>query len=275
MSSTTHFISESHLFGVLDFQIGKMVLVKVTPDRRASVTLTKSSIVHSGGLRTLSTTTNLFFERGVLDKVLDLEDFDRRVYSFKMYQQVNGELEAKFKTKADLYEYCHDRCKYQDFVKGDTVVRLHLPCKKLCTLYFLQQIMSGEKKAYQSRHVVNSNAPNYRYEFVVKNVYHLVQDNHELCQYLPTDEMDEGRFPDRQFFWQVVQTCHPNWVSQYYELANRERGKRRRQWHKDKTEVYVTPEWQEMLKQFEFTSKPVSFDKVGPSLIHFVNFLTF
>lgn len=38
-----------------------------------------------------------------------------------------------------------------------------------------------------------------------------------MQEYLPVDEMEEGRFPDREFFWGVALTTCPNWANLYIE----------------------------------------------------------
>ena len=54
-------------------------------------------------------------------------------------------------------------------------------------------------------------------DWSVKNVWSLIRSNTEVCEYLPTEEMNEGRFPDKTFFWGVVFTVLPKWSTSYYE----------------------------------------------------------
>ena len=44
------------------------------------------------------------------------------------------------------------------------------------------------------------------HEFAVKNVWDELKGDQELRKYLPTQEMDLGKYPDRKFFWGVVST---------------------------------------------------------------------
>ena len=52
-------------------------------------------------------------------------------------------------------------------------------------------------------------------EFAVKNVWELVKSDKELMQFLPSDEMAEKRFPDKDFFWGIAFTLRPRWASAY------------------------------------------------------------
>ena len=54
-------------------------------------------------------------------------------------------------------------------------------------------------------------------DWAVKNVWPLVKDNKQVCEYLPSDEMNEGRYPDKTFFWGVLFTVLPLWSTDYYE----------------------------------------------------------
>ena len=54
-------------------------------------------------------------------------------------------------------------------------------------------------------------------EFAVNNLWELVKSDANLRSYLPADEMDFGRYPDRDFFWGIAFTVIPAWAKKYYE----------------------------------------------------------
>ena len=93
---------------------------------------------------------------------------------------------------------------------------LWLPEKKYCRLSFLQGILSESKQALKLEQVSQRNIKSSWYEFAIKNVWHLVKNDKELCTYLPSDEMDLGRWPDRKFFWGIVFTVRPAWGNDYW-----------------------------------------------------------
>ena len=55
------------------------------------------------------------------------------------------------------------------------------------------------------------------------NVWKLVKLNKTLVTYLPDDEMNEGRYPDKVFFWGVLFAILPNWSNEYYEAVLKKR----------------------------------------------------
>ena len=46
-------------------------------------------------------------------------------------------------------------------------------------------------------------------EFAIKNIWQYIKDDLQLQEYLSWEEMKEGRFPDKQFFWEVAFTIKP------------------------------------------------------------------
>ena len=53
-------------------------------------------------------------------------------------------------------------------------------------------------------------------DWSVKNVWPLVKSNSLVSHYLPSEEIHEGRFPDKIFFCGVVFTVIPEWANYYY-----------------------------------------------------------
>ena len=56
-------------------------------------------------------------------------------------------------------------------------------------------------------------------EFAVKNVYKLVKTDKDLMSYMPSEEMDEDRFPDKYYFWNLMNTLRPTWTEKYIEMV--------------------------------------------------------
>ena len=52
-------------------------------------------------------------------------------------------------------------------------------------------------------------------EYTVKNVWYMVKDDPLLCEYLPSEEMNIGRHPDKEFFWGVIFTIRPKWAHEF------------------------------------------------------------
>ena len=53
----------------------------------------------------------------------------------------------------------------------------------------------------------------------------MVKSSKELMRFLPDDEMDEGKFPDRNFFWGLAFTVIPEWAKRYHKQVEDNRAK--------------------------------------------------
>ena len=80
----------------------------------------------------------------------------------------------------------------------------------------MQAILSGEKKHIKTHEIKMRRTEKYWGEFAVKNVYHLFKDNEAVQEYLPMDEMDQGRYPDRMFVWGILYTLNYDWAEGLY-----------------------------------------------------------
>ena len=89
---------------------------------------------------------------------------------------------------------------------------------------FLQQILEDEKKCLLASQVIPcSRIRDTLPEYAVKNVWHQVRDDATLREYLPTEEMDLQRWPDRKFLWGVLNTLRGDWVEQYVSKTQKQR----------------------------------------------------
>ena len=98
-----------------------------------------------------------------------------------------------------------------------------LPDLEQCRLSFLQKVLTEEKKSLEFDQVKLRKVDDHWNDWSVKNVWPLVCSNVEMCQYLPSEEMAEGRFPDKLFFWGVLFTVLPVWSNDYYDQVVRKR----------------------------------------------------
>ena len=73
----------------------------------------------------------------------------------------------------------------------------------------MQEILQGQKESFETKQITNLNIKDTWHEFAVKNVWDELKGDQELRKYLPTQEMDLGKHPDRKFFWGVVSTQKP------------------------------------------------------------------
>ena len=59
--------------------------------------------------------------------------------------------------------------------------------------------------------VTDPNIKEHWSEYAVKNVWPQVKDFSELNDYLP-DSIEKEKYPDRKFFWGVLNSLLPAWV---------------------------------------------------------------
>ena len=76
-----------------------------------------------------------------------------------------------------------------------------------------------------------------------------------LRRYLPAEEMDLGRYPDRRFFWGIAFTVQPRWANIYFEKVIEQRNKIKPYNFDIKKTISISSEWIEKLSQHDFKSK--------------------
>ena len=118
--------------------------------------------------------------------------------------------------------YLKERCKYS--LDNTSAGNIWLPAEKYCRMLFLQQILEETKKSLIADEVrVNERIRGWLPEYACANVWPLVRTDANLRMHLPAEDMDLGRWPDRRFFWGIVNTFHPDWVESYVNEATRQR----------------------------------------------------
>ena len=128
----------------------------------------------------------------------------------------------KLRSKRDLHEYLRSSCK--NFIINYTdmfliIVNLHIPEKRLCSLQFLQHIITDKKHCFRRDEIKHRLINNKFLEFAVKNVWPLVKEDSLLDAYMPFEEMNTNKFPDNDFFWGLLFTLRPAWSNQYYDAV--------------------------------------------------------
>ena len=69
---------------------------------------------------------------------------------------------------------------------------------------FMKQLLAEEKKLLELRQVIHVNVPRYD-ELSVKKFWPLLQRDQVFMLYMP-DPMPDGRLPEREYFWNVLNT---------------------------------------------------------------------
>ena len=116
------------------------------------------------------------------------------------------ELLARFRSKEDFMDYMKNQ------------LQLYVPPTKMLNRDFMKQLLAEEKKLLELRQVVHVNVPHYD-ELSVKKFWPLMQQDPAFMKYMP-DATQDGRLPEREFFWNVFNTLQTEYVGRLIEHAN-------------------------------------------------------
>ena len=86
---------------------------------------------------------------------------------------------------------------------------------------FLKEVFIEEKSLLRLDQVKWINAPLYD-ELSVINLWPMMKDDENLKRFFPS-KMAKGRVPDREYFFNVLNTFHHNYVEQIIRHANEQR----------------------------------------------------
>ena len=93
-------------------------------------------------------------------------------------------------------------------------------------------------------------------EYAIKNVWPQVRDDEDLIQYLPDEEMDLGRWPDRRFFWGILSTLRREWVEKYVHESVLQRDKMQLVAQmRNRRSINISDRWKSKLLEHDFASR--------------------
>ena len=132
------------------------------------------------------------------------------------------------------------------------VVQYYVPPESSTNKDFLRQVLKGEKKLLKVSECRFVNVPKFD-ELGVNHIFPKFKADAEVMQYLQ-DAYAKGRFPDRTYFYTVLNTVHPEYVSNLIAHANKARYSAEAQANEQMT-VAVSQEWWEQLNSMPFISR--------------------
>ena len=115
----------------------------------------------------------------------------------------------------------------------------------------MRQVLKGEKSLLPIAECKSVNVPQYD-ELGVKNIFPKFLGDSEVMQYLQ-DEYPKNRYPDRTYFYTILNTVHPEYVRDMIAHANNARFAPFGQ-AKELDTVVVNEEWLGKLKSLPFFS---------------------
>ena len=120
-----------------------------------------------------------------------------------------------------------------------------MPSLKQCRLSHLQAILSNKKKVLLQKNVPARKVPNWP-QLAVKHVYEPAKLLPNVSDYLPDPTgKEEERLPERDFFWKVLYTLHPDYVDDIVKQAKNKKKSKDENLQEQKWALGVSREWME------------------------------
>ena len=117
---------------------------------------------------------------------------------------------------------------------------------------FLRQVLKGDKDLLPMSDIKPINIPKFD-ELSVRNIFPKFKDDAAVMKYLQ-DKYPNERFPDRGYFFTVLNTVRPEYVRQIVEHANKVRNSANDEEEKQKV-VEIRPDWWDKLNKMPYFSR--------------------
>ena len=150
------------------------------------------------------------------------------------------DLLARFRSKDDFISYMTNQ------------LQLYVPPEKMLNRDFMKQLLVEDKKLLELRQVIHANVPRYD-ELSVKKFWPLMQKDAVFMLYMP-DPTAEGRLPEREYFWNVLNTLQTAYVQRLIEHANAQRMTVQED-GEGADAIEISEEWWEKLNALPFVSQ--------------------
>ena len=131
------------------------------------------------------------------------------------------------------------------------LVQYALPPMSHINKDFLRQVFKNEKKLLKKSEIRTVKVPQYD-ELSVKNLWKDLSKEEQFKIYFP-DFKEGDKLPERQFFFDVLNTIFPDYLASIMQHASKQRMAADGEELKKET-IELTPEWQEALSSLPFTS---------------------
>lgn len=130
-------------------------------------------------------------------------------------------------------------------------LQFYLPPENLINKDFLKEVLAGKKELMKKSEIDYIEVPHYE-ELSVKTLYPMFSKDPAMMCYFP-DKYPEGKRPPREYFFNVLNTVHPNYLEQIMGHANKQRMTAEGDAMK-KESITVSEYWQEQLKSMPYLS---------------------
>ena len=134
---------------------------------------------------------------------------DHSLNGTKKRRFMTSELIGKFRSKADFLKFFKE------------CLQLYTPPEQYINKDFLKQVLAEDKSLMELGDLRPINVPLYD-ELSVKKFYPKAQQDKTVMKFLP-DPRPDGRLPDRVYFFNILNTVHPEYMKKVIEHANEQR----------------------------------------------------
>ena len=123
-----------------------------------------------------------------------------------------ADIANRFSSKSDFLKYFKENRKSAIRFSRILLVQLYVPPVLMVNKDFIRQLLCEEKHLFPLKDVKLVNVPVYD-ELSVKNLWPHCQTIPDIMKYFP-DALPKGRNPDREFFFNVLNTLNEQYVAQ-------------------------------------------------------------
>ena len=100
-------------------------------------------------------------------------------------------------------------------------MQLYVPPEYMINKDFLKEVFSEDKELLELINVRWINVPLFD-ELSVVNIWPMMKENKQIMKYFP-NKLPKGRVPDREYFFNILNTFQPLYVDQIIQHANAQR----------------------------------------------------
>ena len=133
---------------------------------------------------------------------------------------------------------------------------------------FLKEVFAEEKDLLELKQVKWINVPLFD-ELSVINIWPMTKGNEQIMKYFP-NKMPKGRVPDREYFFNILNTFQPKYVEIIVRHANEQRNSVANEARAKET-IEVSDKWWDALNSVPFISRMSPTLKMSTTFISSVN----
>ena len=129
---------------------------------------------------------------------------------------------------------------------------LYLPSYEATKLAFIRAVLQDKKRLLKTSELNKINIPRYE-ELSVKNLYQDAMKDPDVSQYLPDLEQNSKKYPEREFFFNVLGSVKPDYLKLIVKESEQKRFTGSDDKNKNET-IMMTDHWLHELNKYPYIS---------------------